>query len=56
MRGSTAALAINMAILANLALGCSNLPTSGPSSSQIQDYFAGSRLNPLGAYLVELAP
>ena len=36
--------------------GCSSLPTSGPSNSQIQDAFASPEANPSGARLVELTP
>lgn len=42
---------------ASLALsGCSSLPTSGPSNSQIQEAFAEPATNPSGARLVELTP
>ena len=44
-----------VAVVALLA-GCSSLPTSGPSNSEIKEDFANPATNPLGARLVDLTP
>lgn len=56
MRRLKACLLSGVTAAALAISGCSSLPTSGPSNSQIQDAFANTATNPSGARLVELSP
>ena len=56
MRRMNACLVSAMTATSLVLAGCSSLPTSGPSNSQIQDAFAQPATNPSGARLVELTP
>ena len=55
MIGNAARTLFAAMCLAGLS-GCSSLPTSGPSNSQVSDDLTDPKLNPLGIRLVDLTP